>query len=212
MAIDIGNVVRITDKQTFDAQQVLNVYYYNIDSTPGSTPDEIAQAWWEKMNASIRAVQTSGVVHNEVLIENLDGTLDFGRYVPATGSNAGTCIETQPLSAFAAYGITLTVSTRLVRPGSKRIVGIPEAYNGDYGVLTGAAVGLLNTLGEDMTEDVSFGLLGAGMMHPVIVGFPHPESPTGRPARLERVDFEVTGYLVNPYVTTQNTRKRGRGA
>jgi len=212
MTIYGNEIVRVTDVQTYFAQQVLNVYYYKTATDFGGTSAaELAETFWFYFGDKLRACQSYELSHWNINVESLDGSLDFGTYTIPPAEREGTQVDTNSMSPFAAYGIKLVVSTRQVRPGSKRISGVGEAAVGNGGAILTPQLTVLNTLADQMTQNL-VSLLTLDVMLPVIVGFPHPVSPTGRPARLTRVDFPVVSASVMPTLTTQNTRKYGRGA
>lgn len=212
MAIFGGEIVQVTHVQRYFAQQVLNVYYYKAATDiGGTTPAEVAETFWFYFGDKLRACQTNEVENLRIDVESLDGTRDFGTFTIPIEERSGDQEDLNSMSPFAAYGIKLVVSTRLVRPGSKRLVGVGEAAVLNGGAISGGQMTLLQTAADQMTENL-ISLLTLDVFLPVVVGFPHPASPTGRPARLTRVDFPIVAAVPATTITTQNTRKYGRGA
>lgn len=212
MTVFGGEIVRITDRQTLFGQEVLNVYWYEMATDfGGATALEIAENWWTAMGTYIRAVQHTALNHVSITAESIDGSMDFATYtIPAGGENGaigtGDCMP-----PFTTFSITLVPENRSVRPGGKRIAGVPEGVVATGGVVDSGVMADLIILADEMADQLNF-LLALDAYVPVIVGFPHPVSPTGRPARLSRVEVRVASGSVSPYVSTQNTRKYGRGS
>lgn len=212
MTILGGEILRVIDKQTLFGQQVLNVYYYEVGTDlGGTTPLEIAEGWWDSIEEALRACQHEELNHVEVTVESLDGSHDFGTFTIPIGMGEGTRTGTDCMPPFASFGLKMIPQNRQVRPGSKRIAGVDEDVVDNGGVVSTGMIALLQTFADIISAPIPFvGFLDT--IVPVVVGFPHPASPTGRPARLDRVAIPVTATSVSTYVTTQNTRKYGRGS
>jgi len=212
MTIFGGEVVRITDRQTLFGQEVLNVYWYQLATDfIGATALEIAENWWGELGTHIRAVQHTACNHISVTVESIDGSMDFATYTIPGGGENGAIGTGDCMPPFTTFSITLVPENRSVRPGGKRIAGVPEGVVATGGVVDSGVMADLITLADWMATQLNF-LLETDAYIPVIVGFPHPASPTGRPARLDRVEVRIASASVSPYVSTQNTRKYGRGS
>jgi len=74
---------------------------------------------------AIRQVQSDAIVYDGITVYNMG---DFGDFVNLPLIDQGAIVGAQPLPSFAAIGFSLKLNTRAVRPGSKRIAGIPETY------------------------------------------------------------------------------------
>lgn len=211
MAILGGEIIKITDRQTLFGQEVLNVYWYQIATDlGGATAAEIAEQWWGSLGEEIRAVQHTSLNHIDVTVESIDGSRDFGTFTIPGGGENGAIGTGDCMPPFTTWSFTLIPENRLVRPGGKRIAGVPELEVASGGVVGSSITPTLIELAEEMARQLNY-LSTLDALIPVVVGFPHPASPTGRPARLDRVEIRVASVQVSPYVSTQNTRKYGRG-
>lgn len=208
MYADLGSIWQLRLFQTLDSQQVLNVQHYRVESaTPGiPTFDECAQIFAEQYFGELSGIQSAGLTYNRCELVELGG-VDIGTYV-YTDNEAGT-VSGEYTSTFTSYGVRQVRSTRLTRHGQKRIAGVPEAavINGlvsatVYNGLVLAAAALWD--GFQTLEDP-----GAPGNHivvaPIIWGGFDALYPDGR------YNY-ISGVVVNTRVTTQNTRKVGRGA
>jgi len=108
------------------------------------------------------------------------------------------------VAGFAAVGVRLSVGSRVTRPGQKRIPWLTE---GDVaGPLVGAGfVAVVETLKETMTSGF---VLGAPAefceLDPIVVR----KNVTGAVTAHQ----PITGYVVNSLLTTQVSRRVGRGS
>jgi len=111
--------------------------------------------------------------------------------------------------------MTLVRGDRTTRNGSKRFAGIGEISVAN-GVMSPALVGSWEAVGRELflgelgvitvqMEDDEGTPLGENYLEPIIWGGNSPSFPLGRFQR-------VIGIRVNPNISSQNTRKRGRGA
>lgn len=212
MPIIANEILKLVDVQSYDGQQILNVYHFRANTNISPSSGNAAQKWWDFVKATLRPLQISQLTHQYVTLESLDGDKTFYHYDIPSGERVGTYATSGDAeAAFVAYPFRLTTNSRLVRPGSKRICGVSEGATDPLGVLSAGVLALMNALGAIMIQTVPILPLNVESMDPVIVGFPHPAT-AHRPARLAREITLITGYNLPPVVTTQNTRKRGRGS
>lgn len=199
-----GNIVRLTVRQEYDSQECLNVFYYEMNELSAwvGTAAELAEEFWITVQENWRTLVSTAVTFDRVVIENLDGTLDFGEYVIEGAQRAGE-FSGIPTSSFACFAIQLNRTNRLVRPGSKRLVGVTEEHIANYGVLTPGILTHLQLVADDFATDVQSGIVT--VMNPVIVGFPNIN-------RAERVAVPIDTATAKTIISTQNTRKRGSGS
>jgi len=199
-----GDVVRITVVQEYDVQQCLNVFYYQIGALGGSTltPAEVGAIFWDKVKVNWKGSVSNNVRFDRIIVENLDGDLSYGEYVLPDGGEFGGQAG-QSMAAFCAFGIQLNRTNRLVRNGSKRIVGVVEATVDNFGVLTAGQLEGIQDMADDFASDLMVGL--AVLAAPVIVGFPNED-------RVSRVEVDIDTATAKTVMTSQNTRKRGAGS
>lgn len=203
MAYAVGDIVRVTFRQKYDEQQCLNVFYYGIlTAAITSSPAQVGEIWWNYHRTKWRDLVSNQVTFDRLVVENLDGDLSYGEYIIPVAEKQGNQLGI-PMASFNAYGFQLNRTSRAVRNGGKRVVGVVEEAVGNYGVLVTSYQGYANDLGLLFASDVVAGIVP--YMRPVIVGFPNQDRP-------ERVEVDIDAVTTKTIVTTQNSRKRGHGS
>lgn len=212
MAIGSGTLLEIAlIGHAFD-QQVMNVWTYEVGGSAGSySATQWGESWWNHVKATYRAVATTDytALFETVRVRELDSlTGDFGEFGIPLAEQAGTRASGAgtPLPPFVAASVRLTVATRLTRPGQKRFAGLTEAD------ISGTTIGAVPTAAIAALMAVMDGpalVLGA----PVLLGELYPQivrrdPVTGLPVARQA----VTGSLISPFVSTQNSRKVGHGS
>ena len=210
MAITEGNILEIAVKQASFSQTIMNVFNYEVTGTfTGISAGAVGNAWWQAVKASYRGIIASPYANyfQEVSVRVIDTpTGDYGVYSVPSGEKDGTrsYAGTDYQPTFLAVGARLTVDTRVTRPGQKRFGGLME---GDVSnsVLAGAVI----TAVEGFLDVACVGTLTLGSpalgmdLLPVVVR----KNPDGTPNTYQA----ITGRVVNNYVTSQVSRKLGRG-
>lgn len=211
MAVTEGNLIEVVVKQVAFQQQILNTWTYLVTGTfSGISAGAVANAYWQAVKATYRGVIADAYnpYFSAITVRVLDDPLgDYGEYSIPTGERAGTRVggggDLAPV--FLATGVRLTVDTRVTKPGQKRIGGLME---GDItnGVVSGSVITTIDALMSVAAAGVlTLGVPALGMdLLPVVV---RKDPTTGIPTAHQ----EITGHLVNIQVTSQNTRKIGRG-
>jgi len=210
MAIVEGSLVEIVVEQHWLGQTCLNAWQYQISAfTSTVTPANILEAYWDNVKDVYRSLYpnlTPGVL-TALRIRELNNALgDYAEYAIPADEQSGTRAvvgATDPLPPFAAGSVRLVVGSRATRPGQKRFAG---ACEGDQsaGVLGGTFVEALDDIGVHMSVKLILGAPAALVgLQPIVVRKDADGAVTAHQ--------NVTGYLVNPNVSTQNTRKIGRG-
>lgn len=202
-----GDLYELTDVQILEGQQVLNVYHYTqvAEATVGTNVVALQNAWTTFILVPLVLVQSVHVEHVGYKVVNLDNPDEFGLQVAtATGNVSG-----EALPPFCAWSFRLNRATRLVRNGQKRIGGVPESFN-DGGVATGAALTLLPAVAIAMGALITDTISGASFT-PRIVHKATEAGPGGSPPATPRADYAVASAEYTR-ISTQNTRKFGRGA
>lgn len=192
----VGDVYRLIDDQTLLGQDVKNVYYYRSQIGDG-TAGLLAAAWLANVLPAVRAIQSVFVSHDLIQTENLNDLSDFSLF--ALTSNNDGVVTGEVLPAFNSWGFKLNRATRETRNGAKRIAGVAEVNNSNGEAQT-AFLATLNDAAIAMGDPIVDAL--SNQYEPVIV----------------RLDAEGLPAVVNVVVsaeyvrmTTQNTRKPGRG-
>lgn len=203
----IGDIYELIDIQILAGQQVLNVYHYKqlADPTIGTPIAALEGAFYTFIQSLAMPAQSTSLAHLGYRVTNLDNPDEFDVLVSTeTGQVAGDC-----LPPFCAWAFRLNRATRSVRNGQKRVGGVPEAFQVN-GVETAAAEALLVPLGIAMgaiiTEPVS-----GGSFQPRILHKATEAGPGGVPPATPRADYAISSGQYTR-LSTQNTRKFGRGA
>lgn len=167
---DPGDVIRITDIQSFAGKSITNVYHYQLNDAAELVA--IAVAFTDDLINECVKVQSSFLSHTQLLLQNINNDLEFLSYTPGgvvDGLRAG---ETYP--SFVAWKFRLVRATRATRHGHKRIAGIVEGdANGNQAAP--AIVADLNNLATAMSQNLFWGL--GQTATPVILGTPPPVGP-----------------------------------
>lgn len=211
MTFAAGDHVKIVVKQSFLNQLVLNVFHYEMVDSGTLTAVALAQAFWDDIKAGWRGMVTTGVNFNQVDVYDNDDPLgEFGSYAIPLAERLGVygALNFPPN---IAYGFKLTVPTRVTKPGALRIVGIRTDGVDTGGTYQAAQVTVVNTFRTAFINGFRPGAAGTIGGLPVVYGAPHNAS-SRYPARETAVYSPVTDIVLQPYITTQNTRKYGRGA
>lgn len=202
MALEVGDVVSITDVQEMFGQEVLNKYYYQVTVLPLVAPwgldDVLAQFVLDVMPAII-AVQSFELQHIELQAKNETNGIDI--FSLSTVVNGA--IEVEGDDSFTAYGIRLNRVSAITRSGQKRLAGVDQ--NGVEGnAVTSDQLVLLQSAANAMClslEEVDEGLL-IHRLRPVIVG-----RNTDGSLDLTRKQFFLTA-TPNALITSQVSRKQ----
>lgn len=200
MAAALGDLIRLTDFQSYLGETVLNVYYYRITEITGVTGDylEIVHSeWYEKVLTPVLKVQNVDTVHTNREVRNLSNNVDF--FVDSF-STPGEFAGDNALNSFTSLGFMLVRESLVTRNGYKRFAGLSEnqvqgnSYNGD--------MDLIHDIEDGLAMDLMLGL--TTLAEPVIV-----KRPIIPP--VEDYDYASIGSAQFRGIGTQNTRKPGRG-
>lgn len=206
----INDVYQVVDTMEFAEQKCINVYFYKMTSATidGDNAEEVVEGFVAGMIPLITACQTSDINHTSVKATNLfDPTDQFEALISEPGLDSAGFNST-----FDAFGFRLVGDNAAVRSGAKRVPGVQDDAAVD-GVIVGAGVlGALNDLADAFASNVLFGLLDAGTLVPVIVKRLLVGGDYVLPTSIEDAVLSVvTDALLNALVTSQTSRKVGRG-
>jgi len=205
---DLAEVVLIQNTQN---QQTLNVWQYQVVAHTGTWDGaQFAQAWWDEFKAVYRALAAVafGTPFQSVRVTELNDAIgEYGEYGIPEAEQAGTRANptaNQGLPNFNAVGVRLTVPTRTTRPGQKRFAYLLEEDNAS-GVLQSGMTALIQTaMNKLILENVMSFESQDITVQPIV---------TRKNAAGAVIASQfITGYLINPQITSQNSRKVGRGA
>lgn len=205
----LEKIYLLTHFMTFFGQQIMNVYFYNHTTGAGGA-GILCAAFDDQVVPKIKAIQSADINHVQVSAYSLDDLSDFANL---TLSGLGA-YEVESLPPTDAVGFTYKVNTRAVKPGSKRICGIPESVTASGQIQNATYLGLIETLRLQFVEDLT-GIADA--FAPVVIKRVKTAIPGTTPVQYrytlptddsELVIGGVTDVLSNVYVTTQVSRKR----
>lgn len=210
MALNTNSLIEIELHMVSYQQVMMNTFQYRFSEfEAGVTLAQVLPAWWNHVKATYRAMSAIGLgqVFQKVVGRELNApTGELAEFGIPEGEQTGTRTNPSPadfMPPFNAAGVRLLVSTRATRPGQKRIPLLAEADNLNASLqpaFTALLVNWCNVVTNVMT-------LGA----PAALTALEPIVTRKTPKGLVTAHQLVTGYLINPYVTTQNSRKIGRG-
>lgn len=210
MAVVVGHIYEVSLRMNTGAGNGYNVFQYGvIVGSENTNAADLGEAWWNHVKGVYRALVSQGMTDffRTVIVKDLsDNTGLYGEFGVPVGERGGTrtgVTQGEPVPAFNAVGVRLTVGTRVTRPGQKRLPGLIE--DDLYGQAVGGTyMGLAATWANVISEDMVLGVPAALVtLRPSIVR----KDGTGAVT----ADQPVTGYVINPNVTSQVSRKVGRG-
>lgn len=203
------NIFQLIDKQSFGNEEILNTYFF--EAAVGMTAVDVRNAFLEDLMPAIRGIQTDSIVHREIDTMSLGNLGDFDvQSISLSGS--GTGLETLPV--FNAIGFTLKPATRAVRPGSKRIAGVPENCQNNGEVTQPAYQASMETLRLALDTPISDD--DTLFATPIVlkrVKYTVPGSSPARDAyRLPETDAELVFGLLRAVLTSNHiTHQVSRG-
>lgn len=210
MAIGAGSLIEVVVGGNMLNTTWMNNWTFEVVGETGSpSAENIAEAIWNDIKtpyrALVSAVYTSAFQF--VRIREMDSaTGEYGEFsVPsAEQAGSGPTSTSTYLPLFNALGIRFTVGTRLTRPGQKRI---PGARGEDINTLVfnAAYLAKADTFAQAMLDCQVLG--SPAVATEVRLSVVRLNPATGLPAAHQ----PVTGFLVNPNVTSQVSRKPGVG-
>lgn len=209
-----ASIIKIILRYTYLGQKCENIQYYRPDGAAflTATMDTLLEAYWNDIKTAARGIMTNYIGDaswDSLLGEEIGGGLAYAEYAVPTGERVGTRSTTglgDPVSSFSAGGVRLAVATRATRPGQKRFPFLFEA-DVDRNALGATYLTLLTALGLKFSAQITLGApVATGVLHPIVTRHDHSDPP------IITASQDVIGQVVNQDVTTQVSRKKGRGA
>lgn len=213
MDLTVNDLLEITMGMDCLGQEALNCWQYNIQTMPDPVGAvQIAEAWWNHVKTTYRGLFTNDQVHaySFVRIRELNNPVGaLAEYSIPFAEQAGDRAAggaTDQMPPFASAGVRLVVGTRATRPGQKRLPGVTERDQASgFLVNTGFYLDSVSDLMDVMVAPM---ILGAPAALVELIPIVTRKDATGAVTAHQ----PVTGYLINDHVTTQNSRKIGRGS
>lgn len=184
---------------------VLNTFYYETPSTIDTIAvlNGVLATWILNVLPEIRAIQTTEVDVEKVSAEVIDSALFAETSFVLTTGNLAPPTEPQ----FVAVPFRLVRSTLATRHGQKRFMGVPEGnVDRNGGIFGGTYLTALQNAADAMEEPIP--VAGGSDLLPVIF---RAADPAHDPPFVQTTN-PVLEVVAPTRVTTQNTRKEGRGA
>lgn len=218
---------QVTVQQVYLQQQVINRFTYQSNSTPAAVSLSFglfsafsgAAGNVGVVNA-MRSIQSVALVYANIEVRNLYSETDFYSTAFNSGVTGGDSTGDAGASFLAAK--YTSSRTRLdIRAGTKSFAGITESAVGPGGVWVGNYIPLLDSLKAALGQALSYTDEGEALTYtPVVLGRELYPTSTGTEAyryypTLAQQEQFVAGagvWSYAPRVTTQNSRKVGRGA
>ena len=203
--------LEIQFRYTYLNQRLLTRQYYQMGGAAflTATPAQVAEAYWNDVKAlwrSLFSTASTVATQDALFVREVGGLQQYAEYPIPTAERVGTRAagdDGEWVAPFMAAGVKLVVGSSVTRPGQKRISSMRE------GDITGNALITAHQTLVDNVADIFSTIrnLGApvatGVLIPVVGGTEIDGDPT--------VWNEITGHVVNQFITSQVSRKIGHG-
>lgn len=210
MAFSAGALVELTMVARVGSNRLMNVFGYEVvGSFPGVTGVQLGEAWWNDVKTVYRSLvyATAGWVYESVLVRELNNPVgELAEFTVPLAEQQGT--RTAPANAdflpiFNSVGVRLAVGTRTTRPGQKRVWGLTESDN-DSNILGSVFKGIVTTWATHMVSNIILGSPATAMEI-------DPQVFRKDAAGAVIAQQPVTGFVVSDIITSQVSRRLGRG-
>lgn len=202
MSVYSGDVWQFRCVQSQQAQEVLNVFYFGIGTGVGHTAQDLTEAWQANRASIMTAVQSTQLTILRYEAQGERGAVDLG--LTLGGGDAGA-VTGEVLPPFVAWAFRINRDATNYRHSYKRFAGVPESLNENGYPTTAALIDLL-TLGAALAANLS-DVTAARTYVPLVkqsVVAGSPITPVYRTI--------APGYVEFVSISSQNTRKIGRGS
>jgi hypothetical protein len=142
-------------KQSFNGEPLHNIWTF--ESLGEGSAVDLINAFQSDLLSVIQPIQCSQIKTESLYAYSLGNLGDLGEETIGTGGG----ITGEMLPVFNAVNFTIKPASRAVRPGSKRIAGVPETVQLDGTITDSSYITALNGLrvamgNEISTDDVNF--------------------------------------------------------
>jgi len=191
-----GDHYEILDFQELQGQECLNVYVYQATGSDVNAVN-VKTVFNDGVAVHMLDLQNEHITHTHIQVINLDDPTDFSdTVVEEAGNVSGDCLP--PYDAFA---IRFVRTSREVRHAHKRIAGVSESAQAQ-GTLNSGTITNLEAIaafiaGPIVSSDPAITLTFKIWRRPTL----------SAPQQF----FDIGSYVVNTNVSTQVSRKIGRG-
>lgn len=217
MAVD--GLWEVTTHALLQNQQVNNVFYYIRDSVavPNAGIPEInlAEYFEDTVVPQLKLATSVGIDYRRVTVREILPGFGFDEVIfPENNTGA---IPGEHFPVFTAAELYSPRRVGNIRAGFKRFAGIGEG-SATNGALIPTSLAIWQTLADDLNAWVPIieGATEVGLLKPVIVKRIKFTNDQGRvsyrlPETLAELEYAATAYTPRENLTTQNSRKIGRG-
>ena len=199
----LGDVFQILFEQKLLGQVVRNVFGYVVSvADPTATVEDIADRMIIEIGNVYIDVQSASISNVQITVKNLDDDTEF---IELAWTGVGTDALAGPvMPSYVAAGYKLLRGDVDTRNGSKRLAGIGEdrVVDNDWTLFDGAASLAI----QDAFAATVFITPSSMEMEPIIIG---RDPITGQPDT-GRIS-PIIEAQADAEITTQNSRKAGRG-
>lgn len=217
MAID--GLWEVTTHALLQNQQCNNVFYYVRDSSAvpnAGIPEENLEAYFRTTVVPQMKLATSTAIdYRRVSVREILPGFGFKEHIFAENNTGAISGEHFPVFVAAEMYSPRRVGN--IRAGFKRFAGIGEA-SATNGVLIPTSLAIWQTLADMLNAwvDIIEGVDVVGTLRPVIVKRIKFTNDQGResyrlPETLAELEYAQAAYTPRENLTTQNSRKIGRG-
>ncbi len=208
MPIGPSSIIEARVFQRLQGQQVLNVCHFEVlaEGSGVATLTAFAQPFAELWYDTFSGLQSNQLTYERVELLEVNG-IDIDVYAwgtPPAGVQGGEILGT-----FEAVSVQLIRGSRATRHGWKRFAGVTEpmalggvltgALQADYAAAASTVFNSVVSLVDPITPSRYINMRG------IIWGGNSPDYPLGRYS-------DIIGVQVKNLISTQNTRKIGRGS
>lgn len=217
----VGDLYEVTDEQRVLGQLVVNVYHYRqaLDFLvgPPTVAEELASGWIAQKLPAILPCQAGDAVHTSVKVRNLFDSADqYTELISLAGLYAGGGNQ-EILPAFNAVSFTMNGDNAAVRPGHKRLAGIPEPTQSDGVIVDPGFAANCQAAAAAMSSPVTVGLvIQDPVFVPVVIKRVREGTEGNYTYRLpansaEAIVSQIAVAAFNALITSQISRKIGIG-
>lgn len=211
MALVPGQFLEIQFRYTYLGQRLLTRQYYQMGGAAFLTasPAQVAEAYWNDVKAlwrSLFSTASTVATQDALFVREVGNGEQYAEYPIPSGERVGTRAagdDGEWVAGFMAAGVKLVVGSSVTRPGQKRLSSMRE---GDItgNSLTGTHQTLVDNVAVIFSVMRNLGApVATGVLTPVVGGTVVDGDPT--------VWNQVTGHVVNQFITSQVSRKIGHG-
>lgn len=195
----MGDIFSLKLSGNLHSQTVNNMFFYEFVGAAGGDAQALGDLFYAWLPPIISTIVSSSYTMTDIEVQNLDTPSDyFVRAFSISGSRSAT---TQ--GPFQAWGFRINASSLVEKSGAKRIAGVAESDTTN-GVCDSAILSDVNAVGAALGGALP--LVGTKLFRPRIRHLANPDE-LGPPEYY----YGLVSSGVFTGVTTQNSRKYGRG-